>query len=255
MIKGILFCTPSRRRVLRNQDKEEKQMPARDIFLIPNIISLVRVFLAPVGFYLLSQTELAFLPLIVFVAIAIISDFLDGALARRLNQSTQLGLILDPLGDKLCLAAVVLALLVSTRISPLFFAVIVAKDIIIAVVGIFLIRKTNVIPPSNRLGKWTTGFLACGIGLFALMESASGLAPDLRAEILVLAWVARLGLATGVFLAILSLAGYALDRLYALQPRARLVWVCAILAAAIICALLLAQLPSGSFDATPWYWI
>ncbi|MDR2734895.1 MAG: CDP-alcohol phosphatidyltransferase family protein [Spirochaetota bacterium] len=232
-------------------------MSAKDIFLIPNLLSLARVFLAPFAFYLLSQTELSFLLLILLVAVVIISDFLDGALARRLNQSTQLGLILDPLGDKLCLAAAVLALLISARISLLFFAIIAAKDLVIAIAGIFLIRKTKIIPPSNRLGKWTTGFLACGIGLFALLESIDG--TGTHSLISALAWVARMGLVTGVFLAILSLAGYAMnvcknpDRLYVLHTR--LIWLCAILAAATLCFLLLMQLPADSYIVNPWYWI
>jgi CDP-diacylglycerol--glycerol-3-phosphate 3-phosphatidyltransferase len=250
-------------------------VPARDLLLIPNLLSLTRILLAPVGFYLLSQAEPAFWPLLIIVAVVIASDFLDGFFARRLNQNTQLGLLLDPLGDKICLFAAALALLTAGRISWLFFGILLAKDLIIAGAGIFLIRKANIISASNQLGKWTTGFLACGIGLFALLESIAG--PEMHDGVLVIAWVARIGLAVGVFLAILSLAGYAIQLSKNLSrqtpaptpsasskdsgnsthlgPRRKALWLTAILAAAILCFLLLIQLPPESFIVHPWYWL
>jgi len=235
-------------------------MPAREIFLAPNLLSLVRVLLAPLCFYYFAQTEFDLIPIAILTAVVIVSDFLDGALARRLNQHSRLGLILDPLGDKVCLFAAALALLVSGRASPLFFAIIAAKDLIILLGGSFLMSKTKAIVPSNRLGKFTTAFLACGIGLFAILEGAAGLWPEMRAEEGFLPWIARGGLIVGVFLAVLSLSGYALEFCARLNLPARPLVLIALAAclAGVLCLLLVAALPAqpaAGFGASPWRWL
>jgi cardiolipin synthase len=260
-------------------------MPATDIFFIPNLLSLLRILLAPLAYLSLTEPQLNILPVLILTAVIIVSDFLDGALARRLNQSTRLGLILDPLGDKVCLFAVVLGLLVSERVSPLFFAVIMAKDVLILLGGVFLMGKTKEIIPSNRMGKWATAFLACGAALVSLSEGLAQTCLDgapedtLAAEyvyaqyytegaagegflnialLVILPWIARLGMLAGVFAAVFSLAGYAAElarRVHFPLRGAYLTWLCAVLAA-LVCVLLIASLPSLHFaHASPWRWI
>jgi len=235
-------------------------MAVRDILLIPNLLSLIRVFLAPLCYYYLVQVEFNFLPLLILGVVVILSDFLDGALARRLNQSSRLGLILDPLGDKACLFAVALALLFSGRVSPLFFIIIAAKDLLILLGGVFLIGKAKTIIPSNTLGKWTTGFFAYSIVLFIALEgiaqSCAGTCEsgDLTA---ILSWVARGGLLAGVFLAILSLAGYAGELCKRLNRPLQVQFlyaICALIGTAL-CVLLLVSIPSDALNLSPWYWI
>jgi CDP-diacylglycerol--glycerol-3-phosphate 3-phosphatidyltransferase len=243
----------------------EDHMPARDLFLVPNLLSLLRVFLAPLCFFYLVQTEFSFLPLVITGTVIILSDFLDGALARRLNQSTHLGLVLDPLGDKVCLFAAALALLLSGRISLLFFSIIAAKDLLILLGGIFLIGRRKIIIPSNALGKWTTALFACSIALFVILEgiaqsgmsetAGEGFFPYLLTTLL--PWVARGGLLAGAVLAMLSLAGYAVEFYMAINRPLRIQYLyglCALIAAAL-CTLLILSLSPGSLNVSPWHWI
>ena len=83
-----------------------------------------------------------------------ITDWLDGYFARRLNQVTQTGLILDPLADKVLAAGLVL-LLIFYRDFPIWLAsVIVGRDLLLLLAGLILMRKSDSVPSSNLTGKY-----------------------------------------------------------------------------------------------------
>ena len=71
----------------------------KEIRTIPNLLSLFRVVLLPFYLYLVAQHS--FYLAGVIIAISGLTDFLDGFIARRFNQITELGKILDPVADKL----------------------------------------------------------------------------------------------------------------------------------------------------------
>ena len=73
-----------------------------NLFLLPNLITISRLFCIPLilFFYLSGIDNLKILSFIIFLY-ASISDFIDGYLARKLNQITLIGKILDPIADKL----------------------------------------------------------------------------------------------------------------------------------------------------------
>jgi len=79
---------------------------------LPNALTALRIFLVPwLVVLLLTRTEWGwFLGLVVFT-IAVITDYFDGWLARRRNEQTKLGAMLDPLADKLLLSAAFLSLI------------------------------------------------------------------------------------------------------------------------------------------------
>ena len=83
---------------------------------IPNLITLGRVILVPVVFWLLitHQLQAAFLAFVV----AGISDAVDGFLAKRYNWETELGAYLDPIADKLLIVSIFIALGVSGKLPP-----------------------------------------------------------------------------------------------------------------------------------------
>lgn len=102
---------------------------------IPNLITLGRVILVPVIFWLLisKQTGAA---CIVFV-VAGISDGVDGFLAKRFGWQTELGAYLDPLADKLLLVSIYIALGVLAEIPSWLAIGVVSRDILI-VAGVVL---------------------------------------------------------------------------------------------------------------------
>ena len=66
---------------------------------IPNLISLIRIFLVPLFAYLFMQGN--FVPAVIVLALSGLSDCVDGKIARKFNQISALGKLLDPLADKL----------------------------------------------------------------------------------------------------------------------------------------------------------
>ena len=138
---------------------------------IPNAITLVRLALVPVTAYLLWHGIYG-LALIVFLSAAV-SDFLDGALARTLNQFSALGATLDPLADKLNVLVVTLMLAWHAQV-PLWLAVaIVLRDVII-VVGALAYRLAlgHVDIAPTLLSKVNT-FLEFGVLLLVLATAAA----------------------------------------------------------------------------------
>jgi cardiolipin synthase len=98
---------------------------------IPNLITLGRVILVPVVFWLLVSNKLqaAFLA---FVA-AGVSDAIDGFLAKRFNWETELGAYLDPIADKLLIVSVFVALGVTGQLPSWLVIAVVSRDILIVI--------------------------------------------------------------------------------------------------------------------------
>jgi len=128
------------------------------IFTIPNIISFFRLLLLfPICMYIWQDNLKAVAILLVIV---IISDYLDGIIARHFNQMSELGKILDPLGDKISFA-VVLIVLYFKGSAPLWIVIlIIGRDLAIFLSSIFVTRKYKQILPSNMIGKITVNVLS-----------------------------------------------------------------------------------------------
>lgn len=133
----------------------------QDMFTLPNLITIVRVLLIPVVAFLLLDHDYK-LAFAVFVAAAI-GDWLDGFLARRLNQMSQLGAVLDPVADKMTMMIVAI-LMAAQGMLPIWLAVvIVMRDAIIvtgAVAYRFVVGRIEMAP--TRLSKANT-FLEFGV--------------------------------------------------------------------------------------------
>ena len=142
------------------------------MFTLPNLITIVRVLLIPVVAFLLLDHDhtLAFAVFLV----AALGDWLDGFLARRLNQMSQLGAVLDPIADKMTMMIVAM-LLAAQGALPIWLAVvIVLRDAIIVAGAIafrFVVGYIEMAP--TRLSKANT-FLEFGV-LALVMAQAAGL--------------------------------------------------------------------------------
>jgi len=137
---------------------------------LPNLITLLRAFLVPVFIMAVFYRNFK-LALFIFL-IASISDALDGFLARRLNQVTTLGVILDPIADKALINSGFILLSYVDRIIPVWLTILVlSRDILILVGGWLLtvFGKMNKIKPT-LVGKLTafSQFFTVFIVLFNL---------------------------------------------------------------------------------------
>ena len=98
------------------------------VLTVPNLLSLLRLLGVPVFLYLALGPEADGWAVALLMASGI-SDYLDGVLARKLNQVSRLGALLDPLADRLYILATVVALTVR-GILPLWVTlVLVARDL------------------------------------------------------------------------------------------------------------------------------
>src|SRR5260370_2855669 len=83
------------------------------------------------------------------------TDWADGVVARRRNQVTTLGTLLDPIADKLLVAAALVSLLAIDKLAAWIVVVIVGREL--AVTGLRAVAASvGVIVPSSRLAKWKT---------------------------------------------------------------------------------------------------
>jgi cardiolipin synthase len=108
------------------------------IFNTPNLITLSRIILIPliVGIYYLPDAWLSYqnkniIACAIFV-IAAVTDWLDGYMARRLNQMSAFGAFLDPVADKLIVVGALVVLLQLGRVDPLVALIIIGREIAIS---------------------------------------------------------------------------------------------------------------------------
>lgn len=157
---------------------------------VPNFLTMVRFALIPVYFVVFFSD----LPGRTFWALGIIllagiTDVVDGYIARRTKQVTQLGIMLDPLADKLMMIAVFLSLLFSGLISVWAAVAIFFRDVAMIICSaIFHFRGKKTVP-ANVFGKLTT-FLFY-ITLFMLMFSLP-YAQELLWVVIVLSYITSL---------------------------------------------------------------
>ena len=133
--------------------------------VVPNILSIFRIFLVPVFIvlYFSDEHDTKVYAVLVY-AFAAFSDFLDGFLARRLKASSNLGKLLDPLGDKLMTISVMVCITID-GIIPIWAVLIAGVKEILMAIGGFVMHKlaSAEIPPANLIGKTSTVvfFLVC----------------------------------------------------------------------------------------------
>jgi len=87
--------------------------------------------------------------------VAAITDYLDGYVARKRNEITEVGKIIDPLADKILVAVLTIKLYLIGELSSYFLLIILLRDIIIFVGGIVISLKLKKVLSSNLLGKIT----------------------------------------------------------------------------------------------------
>lgn len=175
----------------------------RDFLTVSNLLSLSRIILiVPFLLITLSTVPHARLWGCLVLAIGMITDNLDGYFARKLHQETELGRILDPLADKLGVAALAVALLLLGSLPLWFVVALLARDFLILGGGIYLKSKRNIVVPSNMAGKWAVNAIAFTLGLALL--GAPGIIVDACIAVTVLMLLVSLALYVRRFIEILA---------------------------------------------------
>lgn len=164
---------------------------------LPNALTLLRIFLVPLlVVVLLTKIEgHVYLGIAIFV-LAVLTDYLDGFFARRRNEVTRLGILLDPLADKLLTTAAFISLVQMDIVQAWVVMIVLAREL--AVTGLRnLAAGRGVLIRASRLGKAKMGAQVTAI----LLLLSSRPVPELRLPGLV-------ALAVVVGLAVVSGADY-----------------------------------------------
>ena len=136
------------------------------ILTIPNVISFLRIALIPVFVALIVAPDTTFAGLVLFVVV-VATDWVDGAIARATGQVSELGKVLDPVADRLAIAAGLIVLVVADAF-PLWAALLIlVRDVAILVAGIVLLVNRRARIEVRYIGKVATFALMTSIGCIA----------------------------------------------------------------------------------------
>jgi len=147
------------------------ELKTKDLFSPPNLISIGRIFLVFPFIYLIwniNEIENARLIIFILAIIGYLSDIADGYLARKMNLISEMGKLIDPLADKICIGAIIIGLYLNNEINSFYFIIVILRDILIFIGGIILSKKIGKILPSNILGK----VAVLSIGIYILFVVA-----------------------------------------------------------------------------------
>ena len=155
---------------------------------LPNLITLGRLLTVPITVYLLMQS--AYLAAFILFLLAGASDTLDGYLAKRNNQTTELGAILDPLADKALLVGVYVTLGLQGNLPNWLVLLVVFRDVLIigGVIILFLVRLEVKMRPLI-ISKINT---ATQIGLAAIVLAELGLSLNIMGLVEAMVYLAGL---------------------------------------------------------------
>lgn len=145
------------------------------MFSLPNLLTMSRIVVIPlvVATFYVDSTLTRWIAVGLFAA-AGISDFFDGWLARRWNQVSSLGRFLDPIADKLLVAAILFMLVAFNRVSEwsvLPAMVILCREILVSGLREFL-AELRVGVPVTKLAKWKTTFQLVALPVLLIGNAA-----------------------------------------------------------------------------------
>ncbi len=167
---------------------------------IPNLLTLSRILIIPAlvaTFYI--HGPLGNWLALAFFVYAGITDFLDGYLARSQNLQSKLGQFLDPVADKLLIAAAIIMMVAFERISGfsvLAALVILCREIMVSGLREFL-AEIKVGVPVTRLAKWKTTLQVVALSFLLVGSASPGWIPAEDIGIVSLWLAAVLTLTTG----------------------------------------------------------
>ncbi|GAB4247060.1 MAG: hypothetical protein Kow00122_04220 [Thermoleophilia bacterium] len=132
-----------------------------------NVLTMFRLLVIPVFIYFLAGSREGSVVAGVLFALASVSDWLDGQIARRTDSVSEFGKVADPLADRLLIGSALVILLVQHRLpTPALMAVLVRDAYVMA--GFFVLNRRGITLPVILLGKLSTAVLLLALLLAIL---------------------------------------------------------------------------------------
>ena len=138
------------------------------VFTVPNILTVVRFLGVPLFIWLvLSEHKYGYGALV--LAVMASTDWVDGYIARRFNQMSNLGRVMDPIADRLSLIAVAVTLVIAGVVEWWYLVALLVPDAVLLALSLFYFHGHPDLPVS-RIGKIRTGLLLVGTPLLVLSK-------------------------------------------------------------------------------------
>ena len=133
----------------------------KEVFTIPNLLSLFRLALIPVyvGIYLNAKEPQEYVSAAVILAVSCLTDLVDGFIARRFHMVSVVGKILDPIADKLTQFTLTICLSVKYPMLQFVLLLFVIKEVFQVVMGLIHLRRGHMLPGALAAGKVCTAVL------------------------------------------------------------------------------------------------
>jgi cardiolipin synthase len=143
--------------------------PSSRVLTVPNVLSFLRLALVPVFLWLIVDGYDAWALLV--LAVSSLTDFLDGWIARRFNQMTRLGQLLDPAADRLYIFAALIGLAWRDLVPWWILVVVVGRDVFLLGLGVVLANHGFGPLPVHLLGKVATFCLFYALPMIMLGQA------------------------------------------------------------------------------------
>lgn len=151
---------------------QKTEITTTRVFTVPNLLSMARLVGVPIFLWLILVPK-ADGWAVVLLLVAGATDWLDGYLARKWNQISRLGQLLDPIADRLYILATLVGLLIRGIIPWWLVALLVSRDVVMAVVLWLLKRRGVTGLPVHFIGKAATFNLLYAFPLLLLGDGAT----------------------------------------------------------------------------------
>lgn len=159
---------------------------------LPNALTVLRILLVPLFLFLLLGHDgldpMWRLGAFAVFGLAMLTDKIDGDLARRWDLITDFGKIADPIADKSLMAAALIGLALIGALPWWIPIVILVREFGITVLRLLIVRR--VVLPASKGGKLKTLLQTVAIGLFIVLLPLAAVVPDgVTIAVIVIAWV------------------------------------------------------------------
>ncbi|MBA3488477.1 MAG: CDP-alcohol phosphatidyltransferase family protein [Longispora sp.] len=153
---------------------EEQSLVSGRVLTIPNLISFMRLAGVPLFLWLILGEDHHDLAAVIVLAIGGTTDWVDGFVARRLNQVSRLGQLLDPIADRLYILATLLALTVREIVPWQYTAALLAREVVLGACQLVIRHYGYPTMPVHYVGKVATFVLLMAFPTLLLAAATTG---------------------------------------------------------------------------------
>lgn len=154
-----------KRRLATRQDR---------ILTLANAISISRILMAFPLVWFLENNQIS--PTLVLIVLIVLSDLFDGYVARKADEITNFGKLIDPIADKVCLMVVIIFLLFKYgAVLFIYLFLITFRDVLLVIIGAYLVNRKGDVFQSIRSGKWFMGMSALMMFLYIIDKPELGI--------------------------------------------------------------------------------